>query len=1437
MRLATVVALLLAAFNGLLAQGTASAAPGTASRARPLVVRMRPSKASGVNEHWDTGQCPDFLPMSIGFAPPGDVSDTWVPLQDEAISQVEQMYGQNGSTDMNNLYANSYARDLTRAFMFVDLVKAVDDVVAGTATSTEKSEVTSFEQVVQYGREWVSLDADNIFVAQADSESAVSSSIANDVIEVLFAFSGLPWTGSAGLPSLTETMNAAQGALWGTPATTTDSVGDIIQNYPLGGAETQQALQQTLDAVMYLSAIGQSDLKSGPQGTNSALDSVMGQIENGLGAAGGVGDLAEAVNQIADVGDTLVDGEAGSSASLIETLVNIVWQASDGVATETQIVQAEQTAQALPSASSLQGDLASTATFEELFQDFVAMTLHTSSNVGATGNDPDCRQLDKLHTTPTPLGPGGGDPTMTVTHYTTSDSADYSYTTQTVGGYRNDPGNTSGELSDPAVVDWSLSRDTGPGSPRIGANWPISEITYGQPGPVGDGYLLNSPSTVYPVGGSFTISFNGANGQNHTTAPLTVSSDSNGTVHPTDSEVEQAIINADPTDFPGEPCSGPDASDTDAAVPPGDQGQGPCTDWNPSTHLGTELLVSGDQPDNNKGPMDYQVIFDIMVRGDLGGWDPVFTASTNTCGSGGICLLAGIFPLLGNNITSRVLWPYQQNDVCLNDPMTCSENDTFGWGDEKGLPAPYTIGKECQAVSPVAGMLQIEYAGQQGGAPDCDQQGSTPVTGSWVMTPSFRYRSYFGSYWNAWRVPPSINSSYNFLNIENASFEPGQAGIDPTCSPEVDATANATCLAGQGTHWLSEFAPGDQIVLYDPSNSSGNGTGGLLSLVRTVQTVVDDTHMILTTSAECSSGSDGNDCDFYNTAGYTSFMNPDNGQQGQGLGMVTIPCGDGCTGGTPKFQFDIRKLTGLNAATNCTTWAPSPSQPNPPTSGCYYSNTVQFQAQDGNGNGWWNASLPTPPSAAATARYRASHPAIARASGDGPWIHAPIISTEPKPVLAGSGSTATFTVKVTGTPTPAIQWQVSANAGKTWANIAGAKASTYSVAVSSADSGHDYRAVVKNANGTRTSSWGTIGVAAAPVITKNPASITSLHRGQTFKFSSAASGDPAPTPTWQISLDGGKTWQLLEAGSPNVSFELPSTPVTGAAGRASAAPAAVAAPSKDLVRVVYQNAYGTATSKTATLTITDTHPDVGVAASVSPDPVAAGAPASALITVGDYSGVKATNVSAVSTFSTSLGFKSLKQISGPTAKCAAKAVTGGESDTCTWATFPANSEAQFKATLLPKAKHNSGTISVAATLTQSDGIPSAVHLSVPINKPWADLQLTGKGPKTARAGARFADVVTVRNAGPDVATKAKATIAVPASLALVKAAGPGAKCTSRKGMVTCTIARLLAGRAIKITLTLKGAKKGTSLVAASVSAATPDYARANNSLSITTVIK
>ncbi|CAN5183662.1 hypothetical protein BH11ACT1_BH11ACT1_26320 [soil metagenome] len=176
--------------------------------------------------------------------------------------------------------------------------------------------------------------------------------------------------------------------------------------------------------------------------------------------------------------------------------------------------------------------------------------------------------------------------------------------------------------------------------------------------------------------------------------------------------------------------------------------------------------------------------------------------------------------------------------------------------------------------------------------------------------------------------------------------------------------------------------------------------------------------------------------------------------------------------------------------------------------------------------------------------------------------------TDPGSVSASSGHDATFSVGVTGDPTPTVQWQTSTD-GVQWTDIVGATRPDLVLGgVTTAQDGSAYRAVVTNAGGTATSKVATLSVtAAAPVLTTAPVG-RSVTAGQAAVFTVVATGDPAPAYQWQTSVDN-VVWSDV-AGATSVTLTL----------------SAVTAAQNGLwVRVYVANAGGAASSDGVQLTV------------------------------------------------------------------------------------------------------------------------------------------------------------------------------------------------------------------------------------------------------------
>jgi hypothetical protein len=185
----------------------------------------------------------------------------------------------------------------------------------------------------------------------------------------------------------------------------------------------------------------------------------------------------------------------------------------------------------------------------------------------------------------------------------------------------------------------------------------------------------------------------------------------------------------------------------------------------------------------------------------------------------------------------------------------------------------------------------------------------------------------------------------------------------------------------------------------------------------------------------------------------------------------------------------------------------------------------------------------------------------------------PTITTQPANQTVTVGQMATFTATATGSPTPTVQWQVSADGGVTFGNVSGGTSTTLSFTTALSQNGYQYRAVFTNSAGTATTTAATLTVnnsPTPPTITTQPANQT-VTAGQTATFTAAATGSPTPTVQWQVSTDGGVTFSNVSgATSTTLSF----TTALSQSG--------------NQYRAVFTNSAGTATTTAATLTVNAT---------------------------------------------------------------------------------------------------------------------------------------------------------------------------------------------------------------------------------------------------------
>lgn len=182
---------------------------------------------------------------------------------------------------------------------------------------------------------------------------------------------------------------------------------------------------------------------------------------------------------------------------------------------------------------------------------------------------------------------------------------------------------------------------------------------------------------------------------------------------------------------------------------------------------------------------------------------------------------------------------------------------------------------------------------------------------------------------------------------------------------------------------------------------------------------------------------------------------------------------------------------------------------------------------------------------------------------------APKITTQPKTVSGALASTVKFSVKASGYPAPTVTWQRKLAGSSKWTTVSGAKSTTLKVTVTAGKKGAQYRAVLKNAVGAKTSKAATVKVKAAkPKIVKQPVSVT-VKSGKTATFRVTAAASPKATYQWWVKAPGSRTW-VRAIGGHAATLKVSSWPARNGLQ----------------AKVVVRNAKGSVTSKVVTLRVT-----------------------------------------------------------------------------------------------------------------------------------------------------------------------------------------------------------------------------------------------------------
>ena len=195
----------------------------------------------------------------------------------------------------------------------------------------------------------------------------------------------------------------------------------------------------------------------------------------------------------------------------------------------------------------------------------------------------------------------------------------------------------------------------------------------------------------------------------------------------------------------------------------------------------------------------------------------------------------------------------------------------------------------------------------------------------------------------------------------------------------------------------------------------------------------------------------------------------------------------------------------------------------------------------------------------------------------------PAITGQPIDTTICAGLSAGFFATASGIPTPTVQWQLSTDGGANFEDISGPTSNTLTVSgVTAAMSGNQYRAVFTNPLGSATTSAATLTVSTAPALAANPADQTVLNGG-TAVFAAVATGQPAPSVQWQVSVGGGAFADILGAASTTLILGSVTPEMNG-----------------NHYRAVFTNLCAVATTVAATLTVLAAFTDPALTADSSP---------------------------------------------------------------------------------------------------------------------------------------------------------------------------------------------------------------------------------------------
>jgi uncharacterized repeat protein (TIGR01451 family) len=241
-------------------------------------------------------------------------------------------------------------------------------------------------------------------------------------------------------------------------------------------------------------------------------------------------------------------------------------------------------------------------------------------------------------------------------------------------------------------------------------------------------------------------------------------------------------------------------------------------------------------------------------------------------------------------------------------------------------------------------------------------------------------------------------------------------------------------------------------------------------------------------------------------------------------------------------------------------------------------------------------------------------------------------------------------------------------------------------------------------------------------------------------------------------------------------------------------------------------------------------PDLSIAKTDSPDPVAVGQPLTYTLTANNNGPVNASGVSVVDQLPAGVSFVSAAASQGTCTQ------TNG-TVTCALGNLPSGSHATVTIKVTPQqegAITNTASISSSDEPDADDSNNSATAETTVVTR--ADVSVKkSDSPDPAVVGGKLTYTVRVRNSGPQTATGVELTDHLPKSVRWRSVNWSQGNCKVSGSTVTCDLGDLPSGSTATVRIVVKPTQKGRITNTASVTSASPDDPNlANNTASAST---